>query len=198
MSDEEKDIKRMVLQIDALDAARRRNPKNRPGFLQELDTLADAKSKPFLDLRTRARLRLFAFGNWIGACAYRIVAGHDRPDIDVATSAKLEELRERREISSDEFQACMFWRVARRESDGHVQISEQPRSLQILGKVLIAPIAIGLAYSLTTFLNQFFSIWNLAVWGFPIGAVLGKIGRFLFFSTWGWKSTGLKLQGPDQ
>lgn len=198
MSDEEKDIKRMLLQIDALDAARRRNPKNRPGFLQELDTLADAESKPFLDLRTRVRLRFFAFGSWFGGRVYRLVVGHDRPDIDVATSAKLEELRERREISRDEFQACVFWRVTRRESNGHVQISEQPKSLQILGKALIAPIAIGLAYSLATFLNQFFSIWNLAVWGFPIGAVLGKTGRFLFFSTWGWKSTRLKLQGPGQ
>lgn len=193
MSDEEKDVKRMLLQIDALAAARRRRPKNRPGFLHELDNLADAKSKPFLDLRTRLRLRFFASGNWLGGRAYRLVVGHDRPEMDIATSARLEDLHERREISSDEFHTCRFWRIVRRKSDGHVQVSEQPKSLQILGKVLIAPIAIGLAYALTSFLNQFFSIWNLALWGFPIGAVLGKTSRFLYFSTWGWKGTGLKL-----
>ena len=193
MSDD-KDMREIRLQIEAMRKARSKRPENQLSFREEMQRLVDSEQPSGIPTMSRVEIHLMHVREWLSSKLFMLFCGRERPAMNLETKLFLDDLRAEKKLSQDEHLACAQWRIAGLNDDGVLEAGNPPQKLVLLGWLALILVAIALAYSLATFLNQFLSIYLLAFWGFPIGAVIGKLGRTIYYSTWGWKPLALKIR----
>lgn len=192
MANEGDDVRKIQLQIEAVRHSQ--TSKSPHQFSAELQDLVDSESVAQRSWRDRISERLLSAQNWFEGKVFRLVFGYKRPPLDSEAEFHINALHAEGALSSDEQRVCKSLRLPRRADDGLLEVVGPPRKARWFRWLAIAPVAIALAYSVATFLEQFFPIQDLALFGFPIGAVIGKLGRTVFYYTWGWKPLALKLR----
>jgi hypothetical protein len=194
MADENEEFRKILLQIEALNKARKNRAKTGLSITTEWQELIDSESAALQSWRDRLNKQLLCTREWFESAVFRFSCGFSRPPLDEEAKMLLDDLRAHGKLSDDEWRACVQWRIARRAKDNVLEVVGPPRQLMRVGKITAVTIAIAIAYSIESLLSQFFSVPLLAYWGFVIGAVLSKILCAIYYSTWGWKALAFKLR----
>lgn len=192
MANEDEDVRKVQLHIEAI---RRSQKESNPAlFRTELQKLVDSEPEAPFSWRNRLSKRYQSTQNWFERKLFRLAYGYERPPLDNEAELHINALHAEGTLSRDEQRTCINLRLPRRAEDGVLEVVGPPKKAKFLRWLAITPVAIALAYSVATFLQQFIPIRDLAIFGYPIGAVIGKLGRSIYYYTWGWKPLALKLR----
>lgn len=196
MANEDEDVRRTQLHIEAL--RRSQTAKNAAEFAAELQRLVDSDPVTQSSWRDRLYEKHLSIQNWLGNNVFRLAYSYKRPPLDREAERHINALHAEGTLSKDEQRICKTLRLPRRADDGLLEVVGPPSNVRWLRWVVVTPVAIALAYSVATLLTLFFPVHDVALFGYPIGAVIGKLGRSIYFYTWGWKPLAFKLRytGP--
>ncbi len=196
MANEDEDVRKTQLHIEALH--RSQTAKDAPQFAAELQRLVDSDPVTQSSWRDRMYERYLSIQNWLERKVFRFAYGYERPPLDSEAERHINALHAEGILSNDEHRICKKLRLPRRADDGLLEVVGPPTKVRWLRWLVVAPVAIALAYSVATFLTQFFPVQDVALFGYPIGAAIGKLGRSIYYYTWGWKPLAFKLRytGP--
>lgn len=192
MANEGDDVRRIRIQI-AKWRHSRTSESNRPSTA-ELQSLVDSELAIPKTWRGRLSEKCLSAQNWIEGKVFRLVFGYERPPLDGEAELHINALHAEGALSRDEQRVCKSLRLPRRADDGILEVVGPPAKTKWLQWLTVAPLAIAVAYAVATFLELFFPVQDLALFGYPIGAAIGKISRTVFYYTWGWKPLAQKLR----
>lgn len=196
MANEDEDVRKTLLHIEALHRSQTAN--DAAEFAAELQRRVDGDPVTQSSWRDRLSARCLSAQNWLERKVYRLAYGYERPPLDREAERHINALHAEGTLSHDEQRICKTLRLPRRADDGLLEVVGPPSNVGWLRWVVVTPVAIALAYSVATLLTLFFPVHDVALFGYPIGAVIGKLGRSIYFYTWGWKPLAIKLRytGP--
>lgn len=196
MANEDEDVRKTQLHIEAL--RRSQTAEDAPRFVAELQRLVDSDRAAQSSWRDRLSEIPQSIQNWLERKLFRLAYGYERPPLDSEAERYINALHAEGTLSDDEQRICKKLRLPRRADDGLLEVVGPPTKVKWLRWLVVAPVAIAFAYSVTTLLTQFFPIQDVALMGYPLGAAIGTLCRPIYNYTWGWKPLAIKLRytGP--